>query len=76
MGLESPSARCEQMARHLLVHKRIVPNDELVEKIDSVDTTAVQRYTDRLLNKPKLAISALGPIARLESIDKTAARLG
>lgn len=76
MGLESPSARCEQMARHLLVHKRIVPNDELVEKIDSVDTTAVQRYTDRLLNKPKLAISALGPIARLESMDKTAARLG
>ncbi len=76
MGLESPSVRCEQMARHLLVHKRIVPNEELVEKIDSVDVTAVQRYADRLLNRPKLALSALGPIAGLESMDKTAARLG
>ncbi len=76
MGLESPSARCEQMARHLLIHNRLLPNAELVEKIDSVDVTAVQRFAGRVLNKPKLAISALGPIAQLESSGKIAARFG
>lgn len=76
MGLESPSALCEQMARHLLVHNRLLPSEELVEKIDSVDITAIQRYADRILNKPKLAVSALGPIAQLESSSKIAARFG
>ncbi len=76
MGLESPSARCEQMARHLLVRGRLLSNAELVEKIDSVDVTAVQRYAERLLNKPKLAVSALGPITQLESIAQIAARFG
>ncbi|MEQ1888227.1 MAG: pitrilysin family protein [Alphaproteobacteria bacterium] len=76
MGLESPSARCEQMARHLLVHNRLLPNEELVEKIDAVDVTAVQRFADRLLTKPDLTISALGPISQLESMGKIAARFG
>ncbi len=76
MGLESPSSRCEQMARHLLIRGRLLTNAELVEKIDSVDVTAVQRYADRILNRPKLAVSALGPIAQLESESKIAARFG
>lgn len=76
MGMESPSALCEQMARHLMVHQRLIPKEELVAKIDSVDVTAVRRYAERLLNKPKIAISALGPITQLESMDKIAARFG
>ncbi|MDO9462091.1 MAG: pitrilysin family protein [Alphaproteobacteria bacterium] len=76
MGLESPGARCEQMARHLLIRGRLLTNTELVEKIDSVDVTAVQRYAERMLNRPKLAVSALGPITRLESTAKIAARFG
>lgn len=74
MGLESPSARCEQQARHLLVYGRLLPNAELVEKIDAVDSVAVQRLCDRLLNKPKFVLSALGPIGQLESEAKIAAR--
>ncbi len=76
MGMESPSAQCEQMARHLMVHQRLIPKEEMVAKIDSVDVAAVQRYAERLLNKPKIAISALGPITQLESMDKIAARFG
>ena len=76
MGLESPSSRCEQMARHLLIRGRLLTNEELIEKIDSVDVAAVQRYADRMLNKPKLAVSALGPITQLESSSKIAARFG
>ncbi|MFZ5834471.1 MAG: M16 family metallopeptidase [Pseudomonadota bacterium] len=76
MGMESPSAQCEQMARHLMVHQRLIPKEEMVAKIDSVDVAAVQRYAERLLKKPKIAISALGPITQLESMDKIAARFG
>jgi len=76
MGMESPSAQCEQMARHLMVHQRLIPKEEMVAKIDSVNVAAVQRYAERLLNKPKIAISALGPITQLESMDKIAARFG
>ena len=74
MGVESPSARCEQMARHLLIHNRLPPSQELVEKIDSVDAIAVQRFGARILQAPKLAFSALGPLSQLESGDKIAAR--
>lgn len=74
MGLESPSARCEQMARHLLIHNRLLPGAELVEKIDSVDATALRRFGARLLRSPKLAFSALGPISQLEPGDRIAAR--
>lgn len=74
MGLESPSALCEQQARHLLVYDRLLPSTELVEKIDAVDTVAVQRLCDRLLSNPKLVLSAIGPIGQLESEAKIAAR--
>lgn len=76
MGLESSSARCEQMARHLLMRGRLLSNEELIDKIDSVDVSAVERFTERVLNRPKLAISALGPITHLESQSKIAARFG
>lgn len=76
MGLESSSARCEQMARHLLLRGRLLSNEELVEKIDSVDVSAVERFAERLLNRPKLVVSALGPITQLESQGKIAARFG
>ena len=36
MSLESSSARAEQMARHVLVHDRVLPNDELTHKVDAV----------------------------------------
>lgn len=76
MGLESSSARCEQMAHHLLLRGRLLGTEELVEKIDSVDAAAVKNFAQRLLNKPKLAVSALGPISQLETQAKIAARFG
>jgi predicted Zn-dependent peptidase len=41
MGLESTNARCEQLARQLMVHGRILPIEELVAQIDAVDEAAV-----------------------------------
>jgi predicted Zn-dependent peptidase len=74
MALESSGARCEQAARHLLIHGRPIPYAEIVSRIEAVDQDAVRRVARRLL-EGRLTIAALGPIDMLESIEKIAARL-
>jgi predicted Zn-dependent peptidase len=74
MALESSGARCEQAARHLLIHDRSIPYAEIVARIEAVDQDAVRRVARRLL-RGNLTLAALGPIAPLESLDKIAARL-
>jgi len=74
MALESSSARCEQAARHLLIHGRSIPYAEIVARIEAVDQDAVRRVARRLL-QGRLTLAALGPIGELESLDKMAARL-
>jgi predicted Zn-dependent peptidase len=74
MALESSGARCEQAARHLLIHNRPIPYEEVVARIEAVDQDAVRRVARRLL-KSRLTVAALGPIDDLESIEKIAARL-
>ena len=73
MALESSGSRCEQAARHLLIHGRPIPYAEIVARIEAVDQDAVRRVARRLL-QGKLTLAALGPIEELESLDKIAAR--
>ena len=73
-GAGISGSRCEQAARHLLIHGRPIPYAEIVSRIEAVDQEAVRRVARRLL-KGKLTIAALGPIDELESIEKIAARL-
>jgi predicted Zn-dependent peptidase len=74
MALESSGSRCEQAARHLLIHGRPIPYAEIVARIEAVDQEAVQRVARRLL-KGKLTLAALGPIEELEPLERIAARL-
>ena len=74
MALESSGARCEQAARHLIIHGRTIPYAEIVARIEAVDQDAVRRVARRLL-QGKLTLAALGPIDELESLDRIAARL-
>jgi predicted Zn-dependent peptidase len=74
MALESSGARCEQAARHLLIHNRPIPYEEIVARIEAVDQDAVRRVARRLL-QGQLTLAALGPIDSLEPLDKIAARL-
>jgi predicted Zn-dependent peptidase len=74
MALESTSARCEQLAQQMLVFGRPIPTAEIVRRIEDVNTAAVRRVTRRLLASP-LTFAALGPIARVESHARIAARL-
>jgi predicted Zn-dependent peptidase len=74
MQLESTSARCERLARQLLVFGRVVPLAEVIAKIDAVDARAATRAAKRIrASRPVLA--ALGPIRQLEGFERVAERL-
>ncbi|MDD9876041.1 MAG: pitrilysin family protein [Magnetovibrio sp.] len=74
MSLESTSSRCEQLARQLMVFGRTIPTDEIVAKVDAVDTDAVTGVARRLFHgTPTLA--ALGPVGSLCDFERLAGRL-
>jgi predicted Zn-dependent peptidase len=74
MALESTSARCEQLARQLMVFGRPIPVAESIELIDAVNRSAVVQAAGRLLaTAPTMA--TLGPIERVESYQDVVARL-
>jgi predicted Zn-dependent peptidase len=74
MSLESTSARCEQLARQLMVFGRPIPIAESVASIEAVDRSAVVQVAGRLLaTAPTMA--TLGPIERVKSYKDVVARL-
>ena len=74
MSLESTSARCEQLAQHLLIHGTPFDPAEAVRRIEAVDATAIGRVVARWRTAPP-TLAALGPLDRLETFDRVAARL-
>lgn len=74
MALESTSARCEQVAQHLLFFGRVVPVEEIVARVDAVEAADVARLARRIFaTAPTLA--AVGPLQRLEPLDALGRRI-
>jgi predicted Zn-dependent peptidase len=69
MGLESTNARCEQLARQLMVHGRILSVEELVAQIDAVDEAAVLKVANRLFSTAP-TFAAIGPLAKVAGYDQ------
>jgi predicted Zn-dependent peptidase len=76
MGMESPHARCEQIATHLMAFGRVMPVAELMEKIEAVDAEAVRRFARAVCERGTPALAAVGPVKRLETRERFAARFG
>jgi predicted Zn-dependent peptidase len=76
MSLESPSSRCEQFARQLLIYGRTLPTAEVIAEVEAVDAAALRRFGARLLGGTAPTMAAIGPIGRLESYTTFAARFG
>jgi predicted Zn-dependent peptidase len=74
MSLESTSARCEQLAQHLLIYGTPFDPAEVVRRIEAVDEAAVARVVALWSSAPP-TLAALGPLSRLEEYDKLRARL-
>ncbi len=61
MGLESSSARAEQMARQLLGYGRLIPTEELMAGVDAVSAESVRNFARRLAAaRPSVAIVGAG----------------
>lgn len=75
MARESTSSRCEQLARQLMVFGRPLTTEEIIEKIEAIDETAVTKCANRLFaSTPTLA--AMGPVGKVEEYGRVAERLG
>jgi predicted Zn-dependent peptidase len=62
MGLESPSARTERLARMLSVWGRIPEIDETIAKIDAVTPERLRAFAETLVTRADPAIALLGPV--------------
>ncbi|MBT5659975.1 MAG: insulinase family protein, partial [Rhodospirillaceae bacterium] len=69
MAQESTGARCEQMAQQLLIYGRSLPLEEIVEKIEAVDATAIARVSARVLSSNP-TYASLGPLKKLGRLDE------
>jgi predicted Zn-dependent peptidase len=73
MALESSLARCEHLARQLLIYGRPMPPSEVVDRIDKVDAAALARVSKRIAAS-QLSLAACGPIGKLEGFAKLSQR--
>lgn len=73
MSLESSGARAEQMARHLLIHNRLISPDELVAKVDGVTVERVRTFAQSLASGAP-CVAVVGTGKRSESHAKRAER--
>ena len=68
MPMESTSARCEQLARQLLVFGRPIPPEEVTAKIEEVDHRRIIDVANQLLES-RPTLSAVGPIGLIPSFE-------
>ena len=74
MALESSTARAEQLARHIHIHDRPIPLDEIVARIDAVTVESARAAGCALIARSSPAVAALGP-SGLESAAEIAQSL-
>jgi predicted Zn-dependent peptidase len=74
MSLESTSSRCEQAARQVMVYGRPLTVDEVIARIEAVDTEATVATARRLFAGP-VTLASLGPITKVPSLKDVQAAL-
>ncbi len=60
MGLESSSARAEQMARQLLLFDRLIDTPEIIERIETVTAEAVRELAGKLIAETRASVAIVG----------------
>jgi predicted Zn-dependent peptidase len=60
MSLESSVARAEQMARQILAFDRLIPAEEMIERVESVTPDAVRDTAARIVTGSKLSLALVG----------------
>jgi predicted Zn-dependent peptidase len=74
MGLESSSARAEQMARQLLLFDRLIDATELVERIENVTADDVRELAGKLVGGARPSVAVVGAGRKAEAFAQMAER--
>ena len=74
MGLEGSSARCERLARTILIFNRVPDLDEIVSKIDAVNADHVKEFAQNLCNS-SVAYALYGPVKNAPDVSELEKRL-
>jgi predicted Zn-dependent peptidase len=74
MSLESTGSRCEQLARQLQVHGRVVPIEETKARIAAVTVEQVQLAAATLFRAPP-TLAALGPAGHVPALPAISEKL-
>ncbi len=60
MALERTSTRCEQLAQHMMIYKRPIPYQEIIDKVSAVTRKDLISVSDRLMQR-KTTFASIGP---------------
>jgi predicted Zn-dependent peptidase len=69
MSQESMNSRMMRMGKNELVYDRVIPIDEIMERVNSVDLKGIAQIMDHLFGSDNYAMATVGP-----SVKKKAAR--
>lgn len=75
MGLESPSARAERLAKLLSIWGRVPDISEAIARIDAVNVAATRAHARDLLTQSRMALALYGPIKRAPRLLELSERL-
>lgn len=75
MGLEGASSRCERLARTILIFNRVPDLDEIIGKVDAVDTRHVKEFAQSLCDT-SIAYALYGPVKDAPDVNDLEKRLG
>ena len=75
MGQESPAARAGQIARQMMLYGRIIPNNEMMERLAGITTDRLTDLAGRLFFDTTPTLSAIGPLEQLDPMEKIVASL-
>ena len=75
MSLESPSSRAGQLARQQILWGRPIPLQETVDRINRITADRVKQIARQMLEKGKMSLAGIGPVANLPDYDVIATRL-
>jgi predicted Zn-dependent peptidase len=76
MTLESPAARAGQIARQLLLFSRVIPTEELVEKIESITVDDIRNLATRTFTGSTPTLAAVGALNGMMDHAEVSRRFG
>ncbi len=74
MALESTSARCRQLASHMMIYGHPIAPEEILSQINAIDAKSLTDVASRIFSQTS-TLTGFGPIQELESYEEWCARL-